>query len=353
MMARQASIASIELNHQKVRAKQEISRRNHVEHSRLLPEHRIAEMYGDLSQGSFSEILNTTLGGVSRPLTAEDLIEFDRKRHRLDSKYKEGVTAEFVINKSRAIDRTRASKEIPWAQPVAASYLPSRGSLVITFITAASGKYNETKHYVNVEFTAFGSITKHLINLEPKKQAEIDAKQLKTSLLKFDCDCGRHTFWYRYIATIGGFAYVGTNPLARKETAYPKIRNPNLHGIACKHVLRVMQTIQKNAGFHKFLVKAILKQYQVKDKTKIVKTQTTRRQMEQHIAKMQVENGDILSEQEQKIAATLFSRYRQTLSNPTPTRFRKDRKNAQQKLNVLSALHQVEAQIRQNKTGEE
>ncbi|WP_303011670.1 hypothetical protein, partial [Rodentibacter pneumotropicus] len=94
-MAKRASIASIELNHQKVRIKEEISRRNRVDSSRLLPEQRIVEMYGDLSQGSFSDILNTTLGGVSRPITMEDLVQFERKRHSLESKYKEGVTAEF------------------------------------------------------------------------------------------------------------------------------------------------------------------------------------------------------------------------------------------------------------------
>lgn len=339
---RRASIASIELNHQQVRIRDEISRRNRVETSRLLPEHRITEMYGNLSQGSFSDILNTTMGGISRPITMEDLIQFERKRHSLESKYKEGVTADFIINKSRAIDRSRASHEIPWAQPVASRFLPRNNSLVVSFVTAASGKYREAKHYVNVEFTAYGAITKHLINPDPKAQAESDAVQLKKSLLKFDCDCGRHTFWYRYIASIGGFAYVGTNPLARKETAYPKIRNPNLHGVACKHVLRVMQTIQKNAGFHQFLIKAILNQYKAKDKTKAIKTQTTKRQMERHITQMKIENGGILSEAEKKIAPALLVRYRQALSNPTPTRFGKDRKNARQKLNVLATLHDVE-----------
>ncbi|WP_303011635.1 hypothetical protein, partial [Rodentibacter pneumotropicus] len=252
------------------------------------------------------------------------------------------VTAEFIINKSRAVDRTRASREIPWAQPVAARFVPTNNSLVVTFVTAASGKYHETKHYVNVEFTAFGAITKHLINPDPKKQAEEDAQQIKKSLLKFDCDCGRHTFWYRYIASIGGFAYVGINPLARKETAYPKIRNPNLHGVACKHVLRVMQTIQKNSGFHQFLIKAILNQYKAKDKNKAIKTQTTKRQMERQITQMKIENGGILSEAERKIAPALLARYQQALINPMPTRFGKDRKNTRQKLNVLATLHNVE-----------
>ncbi|EPA1084307.1 phage tail protein, partial [Escherichia coli] len=55
----------------------------------------------------------------------------------------------------------------------------------------------------------------------------------------FDCDCGRHQYWYRYIATAGNFALAPP-----KEYAFPKIRNPNLKGIACKHVIHAMTRLQ-------------------------------------------------------------------------------------------------------------
>jgi hypothetical protein len=56
--------------------------------------------------------------------------------------------------------------------------------------------------------------------------------------ISFDCDCGRHQYWYRYLATIGGFA------LDPKEFAFPKIRNPKLQGCCCKHVIKTLAVLQ-------------------------------------------------------------------------------------------------------------
>ena len=55
--------------------------------------------------------------------------------------------------------------------------------------------------------------------------------------LKFECDCGRHDYWYRYIATIGKYNY------GIDESRYPSTRNPNVTGVACKHALRVMKHV--------------------------------------------------------------------------------------------------------------
>ncbi|MBF0121263.1 MAG: hypothetical protein HQK79_20710 [Desulfobacterales bacterium] len=57
--------------------------------------------------------------------------------------------------------------------------------------------------------------------------------------ISFDCSCGRHQFWFRYLATIGGFA---VTPPA--ETVFPKIRNPKLIGCCCKHVLKSISVMQ-------------------------------------------------------------------------------------------------------------
>lgn len=71
--------------------------------------------------------------------------------------------------------------------------------------------------------------------------------------LSFDCDCERHRYFFRYIATIGGFN------AGRDETGYPKIRNPGLKGVACKHVLRVMAELQSSAAILHFIEKAMAK----------------------------------------------------------------------------------------------
>jgi hypothetical protein len=73
--------------------------------------------------------------------------------------------------------------------------------------------------------------------------------RLRKGPLKFECDCGRHRYWFRYIATIGGYN------AGRPETGYPKIRNPKLFGVACKHVLRVMSDIESGGATLAFLTR--------------------------------------------------------------------------------------------------
>lgn len=72
--------------------------------------------------------------------------------------------------------------------------------------------------------------------------------------LSIDCSCGRHQYWYRYLAGIGGF---DVNP--PKEQDYPKIRNRNLTGCCCKHVLKVFGTLRKSA-VHAVLVRELERQ---------------------------------------------------------------------------------------------
>lgn len=64
------------------------------------------------------------------------------------------------------------------------------------------------------------------------------AKAAATGNVSFDCQCGRHQYWYRYLAGVGGFA---VEPPQEKD--FPKIRNPSLEGACCKHVLRVLNQL--------------------------------------------------------------------------------------------------------------
>lgn len=58
--------------------------------------------------------------------------------------------------------------------------------------------------------------------------------------ISFECPCGRHQYWYRYMATLGKYAI---EPL---ETGFPKIRNRGLFGCCCKHVLKVLKDLVSN-----------------------------------------------------------------------------------------------------------
>ncbi len=176
-----------------------------------------------------SRLLMTTLGGDVRPITHDDLEQFRKNVKAVGTRLKKGLTAQQIIDLSRKEDRERANAQIHMAVPAGSN----RG--VIRFVTNASKDSKVTRHHVAVD----------IVNYEAAIASPTDSKKLalwlvKESPLKYDCDCGRHTFWYRYITTIGGFN------AGRPENGFPKIKNPNLAGVACKHVLRVMHELSRN-----------------------------------------------------------------------------------------------------------
>ena len=214
-----------------------------------------------------SKVLFTTLGGQVRPIAADDLAAFRRNIATAQSKFTKGITAKQVIDWSLADDRKRAARQITMAVPV------SSQNGIVRFITNAGPDSKVSRHHIIVEFLNYGAeASSGLTN--PRKAA----LRLRKGPLKFECDCERHRYWYRYIATIGGYN------AGRAETGYPKIRNPELYGIACKHILRVMSDIESGGAALGFLTrlmdkakssdeaKAALRQKQA-DAEKVIKNQ--------------------------------------------------------------------------------
>lgn len=185
------------------------------------------EVSGEYDGG---RLLQTTLGGNLRPITHADLHAFSSNASRLKKKFVGGITAQGVIDMALDADKARCNSEIRMAVPVTV-----RGPL-FHFITNSGPGSEVARHHVHVEFMDFDAA----VAASPNDDKKI-GKSVAKGRLRFDCDCGRHTFWYRYIATIGKYNY------GRTETGYPKIRNPRLVGVACKHVLRVMHVILKDA----------------------------------------------------------------------------------------------------------
>lgn len=176
-----------------------------------------------------ARLLMTTLGGQIRPITRADLEQFAADIRKLGKRFKGGITAKGVIDSSLQVDRDKANQEIRTAVVVRAQ----AGRL--HFITNAGPNSEDLRHHVHVEFPTFKALSAS--PQDPKKLA----KTMLEGPLAFDCDCGRHRYWFRFIATRGGFA------AGRPETGFPKIRNPKLAGVGCKHVLRVMPAILKDA----------------------------------------------------------------------------------------------------------
>jgi hypothetical protein len=180
------------------------------------------EVAGEYDAG---RLLSTTLGGHLHALTHEDLRVFRQNVQLLGKRFRGGITAKSVIDASLPEDRERANRQIKMAVPV-----QSIGGR-IHFMTNAGPDSDVTRHHVHIEMLNFSAAVS-----TPKLAAEV-VKEVAAGPLRFDCDCGRHTYWYRYIATVGKYN------AGRDETGFPKIRNPQLRGIACKHVLRVMQQL--------------------------------------------------------------------------------------------------------------
>ena len=172
-----------------------------------------------------ARMLGTTLGGTLRAITAEDLRTFAASVRALGRKFTGGITAKQVIDLSSPVDRERANEQIRTAVPVA------HMDGVVHFVTNAGPESHVTRHHVYVEFLNFSAA---IASPAPLKDL---ARELAQGRIRWRCDCGRFNFWYSYIATVGQFIY------GDKQVNFPKIRNPHLTGVACKHGLRVMQQL--------------------------------------------------------------------------------------------------------------
>lgn len=195
--------------------------------------------------------LFTTAGGDFRPLTVDDLMAFKAAVHDIQRRHglrkgnvpthgaAGGILAKQVINLSSLDDRSRASQQIHTVMPV-----NNRGG-VVQIVTNASSASNVSRHHVMVQFLEYDEV------LADGGNSLEAARRMVNGKLKFDCDCGRHRYWFRFIATIGNFNF------GRPEDGFPKIRNPNLRGIACKHVIRVMALINSGGTFNLFAKRMI------------------------------------------------------------------------------------------------
>jgi hypothetical protein len=222
-----------------------------------------------------SRVLFTTLGGQARPITAEDLATFRHNMRQAERLFKggKGITARQVIHLASgtplryvspgqpASDIDKARREITMGVPVSAI------NGTIRFITNAGPDSKVTRHHVIVRLHGFEAAAAQMaatpLDGKGGKSPKQIANWLRKQKLSFDCSCERHRYFFRYVATIGGFA------AGRKETGYPKIRNPRLMGVACKHVLRVMTELESSNAVLAFLEKHLASVSEYKARTQL------------------------------------------------------------------------------------
>jgi hypothetical protein len=222
-----------------------------------------------------SDVLKTTLGAdqwsTPRPITAEDLKALKQNIKALGAKLGKGITANEAIKLSRPEDVKRATDEIHFAAPV---YIRNG---MIRFVTNASAESKDMRHFVNISLQDYAAIKGQVGT--PLQLAKLAAQ----GNIKFECDCGRFNFWFRYIAT-----RMGVN-LGRDEEGYPKIRNPLLTGIACKHLLRVLVELNGSMQVHRKIATTLEHDRKQSNKKKSLTVKLTQAQADE-ITKKQDKN---------------------------------------------------------------
>jgi hypothetical protein len=162
--------------------------------------------------------------------TLADLNKMATAMGKAEGKFSEstrGVTVAELIGSSRKIDIERAKS-------ITNSTLYKFDGSILMFRSRAGDDSEFAYHQVKIRLEDW----EHEVRAGKGESYMPAAMQAARGRVSFDCDCGRHQYWYRYLATIGGFA------LDPKEFAFPKIRNPKLQGCCCKHVIKTLAVLQ-------------------------------------------------------------------------------------------------------------
>lgn len=170
----------------------------------------------------------------------EDLNAFEKSIKEIRNKFKRdvpGITYAQLIDACLKADVDRASNNVDDGSGITSAVPVSLKHNVMNISVTASSISVHQHHRVRVRFEEWdryvGDIT------EDSKDARSVTRSLCAGRLSIDCDCGRHQYWFRFIATAGNFAVAPP-----KEYAFPKIRNPSLRGVACKHVIHALTRLQ-------------------------------------------------------------------------------------------------------------
>jgi len=209
---------------------------------------------GRLKNKSIDDILQMGKKKGGTFFTSDDLKGFEKSRTKARQKYNNsvpGITYAQLVASSQAIDIKRANNSVDDGSGIKRAVPVSLKHNVINIRVEASDVSKHQHHMVKVRFEEWDQLVDGAVE-EDKGSVKL-AKQLCSGRVSYDCDCGRHQYWYRYIATAGNFALAPP-----KEYAYPKVKNPNLKGVACKHVIHSMTRLQ-SASWQLSIGKALAK----------------------------------------------------------------------------------------------
>ncbi|WP_413113426.1 hypothetical protein [Thaumasiovibrio sp. DFM-14] len=183
--------------------------------------------------------------GDGLPFTDEDLKSFVESRKKHAGKYdssRDGISYGEIVRGSREIDIKRANNQVSDGSGITRAALVGIQANMLTIRVKASEKNGADTHSVRLRLEQWDEY------LHSEESYKKSIKKVAQGRISIDCTCGRHQYWYRYLATAGRYCVAPP-----KEHAFPKIKNPEMTGVACKHVLKAVAMLQGSA-WHGVLV---------------------------------------------------------------------------------------------------
>lgn len=187
--------------------------------------------------------------GSYRPLTFEDLNKFERLRKQLGTKLKKGVSAQDIIDLSRSIPLGQRKTDLDKSRQIHAAVPVATKGGEIRFATSTGPDSKQERQYVSIKMLNFESV------VSSPQPADKLVKQATNGPLAVGCTCGQFRFVFAYMATVGGYGLP-----QHRETAFPKIKNATLTGIACKHIVKVATLMLQSATLKRYVSQLIEKE---------------------------------------------------------------------------------------------
>lgn len=203
-------------------------------HARVIPRN-----FSKLTNKQLAE-LHKRNGGLGGAFTRDDLMKLHQESERIKKKYgagTAGITIVDVMANSRTIDIKRANNTVSDGSGIKNGSLVKLTGNELIWIVDASDKNGADHHRVRVRLEALDAALNGTYS--DKREILQAAKDVLKDAVSFDCGCGRHQYWYRYMATVGNYAVAPP-----KEFSPPAQTNKSMTGCACKHTLYVLNRLR-------------------------------------------------------------------------------------------------------------
>lgn len=192
---------------------------------------------------------------------AKRIQQFSRRRASIARRYQsKGTTIEQLFITSTpyptfSSSSAKRSNDLMKARRVSKPRLASvkKDKLSFQVLTENPTRTESPYYLVEVRLLDWDSALQQYSQKPEKIPFMNNVKQAVNGSVEVNCTCGRWRYWYRYKATVGGYAL-------SKEHGYPKIRNASLQGSLCKHLIATLHYVWKSNVFHQLLAKHMEKQ---------------------------------------------------------------------------------------------